>query len=165
MGRPTNRDELLAAAEHEYAQLMDAVDEVPKDLRSTPGACAEWSVKDLLAHLSAWHLMLLDWEHVGAAGRKPEMPAKGFTWRQTPELNDTIYHRYVDDSWEDVLDNLRRSHADVIEMIEGYDDEDLFTKQRYAWTGSTSVGAYATSATSSHYAWATKHVRRFVREH
>ena len=165
MARPTNRDDLLAAAEHEYATLLDAVEAVPRAERTAPGACGDWSVKDLLAHLSAWHSMLLDWERVGATGAKPVMPAKGFTWQQTPELNDTIYQRYADDTWDDVVARLRETHAEVIARIEQYDDEDLFTKRRYGWTGSTSVGAYAVSATSSHYAWATKHIRRFARTH
>ena len=37
---------------------------------------------------------------------------------------------------------------------------ELFEKRRYRWTGSTSVGSYAVSATTSHYDWAMKHLRK-----
>ena len=33
-------------------------------------------------------------------------------------------------------------------------------KKRYKWTGNNAMGAYFVSATSSHYHWATKHLKR-----
>ena len=56
--------------------------------------------------------------------------------------------------------SLRASHAEVVRVIESYSGADLFEKRRYRWTGSTSVGSYAVSATTSHYDWAMKHLRR-----
>lgn len=52
-----------------------------------------------------------------------------------------------------------RSHAEVMALIEAHSDEELFTRKRYAWTGSTSLGAYLVSCTSSHYDWALKLIR------
>jgi hypothetical protein len=46
-----------------------------------------------------------------------------------------------------------------------YSEEDLVSKRRFAWTGSTSVGSYAVSATTSHYDWARTLIRRFARTH
>ena len=59
--------------------------------RETPGACEPWSVKDILAHLDAWHGMWLRWEHFGVRGEPTPMPAEGFTWAQTPDLNARIH--------------------------------------------------------------------------
>ena len=58
---------------------------------------------------------------------------------------------------------LRSTHATLQAVIDSYDDADLFTKQRYPWTRSTSVGAYMVSATSSHYAWASKLIRKWAK--
>jgi hypothetical protein len=52
-----------------------------------------------------------------------------------------------------------KSHADVIELIEGFTDEELFTKKHFPWTGTTSLGSYAVSATASHYDWAMKKLK------
>ncbi|HOP45228.1 MAG TPA: ClbS/DfsB family four-helix bundle protein, partial [Flavobacteriales bacterium] len=41
--------------------------------------------------------------------------------------------------------------------------EELFEKKRYRWTGSTSLGAYLVSATSSHYDWALKLIQKVLR--
>ncbi|MEM9035924.1 MAG: ClbS/DfsB family four-helix bundle protein [Actinomycetota bacterium] len=163
MGRPTNRAELLDAAAAEYRRLLEVVDGLPADRREVPGACDRWSVKDLLAHLDAWHELFLGWESVGARGGRSEMPAPGVRWSETPELNARIHEQTADDPWDDVVARLDDSHRRVIAVIGGYDEAYLFTKRRFAWTGSTSVGSYAVSATSSHYAWASKLIRRWIR--
>jgi hypothetical protein len=45
-------------------------------------------------------------------------------------------------------------------VIESNSDEDLFTKKRFPWTGSTSVGSYLVSTFASQYAWASKLIRK-----
>ncbi len=160
MSRPTTRTELLERMTTEFAGLLDAADEIPPERRTGPSDYARGSVKDMLGHLDAWHRMFLEWERVGRTGEVPEMPAPGHTWKTTPALNMEIHERHAGDSWEDVVASLRESHARVREVIESYADGELFEKRRYQWTGSTSVGSYAVSATTSHYDWAAKHLRK-----
>lgn len=163
MGRPTTRSALLERIGSDYTSLWSVVDTVPIEHRESTGACAHWSVKDLLAHLDAWHVMFLGWEREGRSGGRPVMPAPGLTWSQTPELNDRIWQATRDDAWDEVVARLAASHASVRDVVASYDDEDLFTKKRYPWTGSTSVGSYAVSATTSHYDWARRQVRAYLR--
>ncbi len=164
MGRPTTRDELLARIDSDYDALLIQVSAVDPSDRERPGACQQSSVKDLLAHLDAWHELFLTWERIGRAGDRPEMPAVGFTWKQTPELNEQIWQRTHDDSWKDVRARLEVSHDRVRDVVATYSDESLFAKRRFAWTGSTSVGSYAVSATTSHYDWARNQIRRFLKD-
>lgn len=142
-----------------YEALWSEVDQCVE--RELAGACEHWSVKDLLAHLDAWHELLLGWEKIGAKGEKPEMPVPGLSWKDTPILNDQIWQRTRDDSWDDVKKRLDRSYRAVRTVVASYEADDLFAKRRFVWTGSTSVGSYAVSATSSHYDWARKLIRRF----
>ena len=161
MGRPTTKAELLDAASAEFAELLAVVQSTPEADRETAGPCENWSVKDLLAHLDAWHEMFLGWEATGSGGEMPEMPAPGYSWSDTPALNADIHARTAADTWSAVVERLEDSHGRVLNVIAGYTDDDLFTKKRYAWTGSTSVGSYAVSATSSHYAWARKLITKW----
>jgi hypothetical protein len=161
MPRPTTKDELLDAMSREYAALLTEIEDIDPVDREVPGACATWSVKDILGHLDAWHEMFLHWEAAGAAGETTEMPAPGYTWKDTPALNEEIYQRIKDDAYGDVVARLARSHEGARHVIDGYSDEDLSTKRRFKWTGSTSVLSYAVSATSSHYDWARKLIRKF----
>jgi hypothetical protein len=145
-----------------FDALLELVAAFPVAERETPGVCERWSLKDVLAHVRSWHLMFLGWEEEGRRGAKPEMPAPGFTWKMTPELNRALYEECKDEPWDEVVVGLQISHREVREVVSAYGD-DLFEKRKYPWTGSTSVGSYAVSATSSHYDWAAKLVRAFVR--
>jgi hypothetical protein len=163
MPRPQNRKQLLEQMEHNFRAMWQEVDSIPAEAHLVAGACEEWSVKDILAHLDAWHEMFLLWEREGSSDREPEMPAPGFTWKQTPELNQAIWERTRHDGYGEVCDRLRSSYERARAVVESYGNEDLFTKRRYRWTGSTSVGSYAVSATSSHYDWARQLVRKYKR--
>jgi hypothetical protein len=163
MGRPSNKEQLLTAASAEFARLWEAVELVSTESREQPGACDSWSVKDLLAHLHAWHEMVLGWERAGSVDQEVEIPGVGFTWAEIPALNQTIFERTHHDSWKHVTAQLRKSHEALIDVIDSYSDKDLFAKKKFAWTGTTSVGSYLVSATSSHYLWASKLIRQWAR--
>jgi hypothetical protein len=160
MSRPTTRTELLERMTTEFADLMADADQIQPERRTGPSDYPRGSVKDMLAHLDAWQRMFLEWERVGRTGAVAEMPAPGHTWKTTPALNMEIHERCVGDSWEDVVAGLRESHGQVREVVASYAAGELFEKKRYKWTGSTSVGSYAVSATTSHYEWAANHLRK-----
>ena len=88
------------------------------------------------------------------------MPAKGYTWKTTPELNKWIWKKYKDTSLEDAKVNFKSSYKKIRSIIKNHSDEELFEKKRYKWTGTTSLGAYLVSATSSHYDWAIKLIKK-----
>jgi hypothetical protein len=163
MSRPADRQTLLSRVDTAYQELLAQVDALDPTARHESGACEAWSVKDILAHLDAWHELFLGWERVGSAGGLPDLPAAGYTWKDTPALNTAIWERTRDDAWDDVCARLDESRRRVKDVIASYDDAALFEKRRYRWTGSTSVGSYAVSATTSHYEWATRLIRRFAK--
>ena len=162
MPRPTTRQALITAAENGYAALLALVDTLP------PGAAdAEFAfedrdrcVRDVLGHLHAWHLMMVRWYAEGMARGCPAIPGEGYTWRSLPALNAEIWSRCQDADLAATRAALDASHRRVVELITVHTDEELFTKRLYPWTGSTSLGAYLVSATSSHYEWAAKKLRR-----
>ena len=60
---------------------------------------------------------------------------------------------------------LGRTPRRVLDLIAAHTQQQLFDKGVYAWTGSTTLGAYLVSSTSSHYAWGVKTlkaIRRFA---
>ena len=104
--------------------------------------------------------MFLSWYKVGMTGNKPTMPAEGYTWKTTPELNSAINHKYQNTNVIDSIQKVKKSHCTVLQIIQKHTDEELFEKKKYHWTGSTSLGAYLVSATSSHYDWALKFLKK-----
>ncbi|UJH68480.1 ClbS/DfsB family four-helix bundle protein [Allomuricauda sp. SCSIO 65647] len=162
MPRPKTKDELLRLAHANFERLEVYVEDCPKEeqLREFPKGTLNRNIRDVLAHLHHWHLMFLEWYRIGITGVKPEMPAKGYTWKTLPELNKEIQKRYSNTDLEKVKSLLKSSFGEVFNIIESHSDEELFTKKKYGWTGSTSLGAYLISATSSHYDWALKLIKK-----
>lgn len=165
MPRPTNKDTLLALGAANFEKLFALIDSLNEE--QLRGAFQfehrDRSVRDTLVHLHEWHLMFIRWHDTGMGGEKPEMPARGFTWRTLPDLNLKIWNLYQETSLETSISLLKDSYQQVRTLIKKYSDQELFEKKRYAWTGSTSLGAYCVSATSSHYDWAIKQIRRHQR--
>ena len=154
MPRPKSKAELQIQAQTNFQKLLEIVDRLPEDKLEEGGVCEKWSVKDILAHLQAWHEMLLEWYEGGVQGGKPSFLPAGYTWKDTPKVNEDIYQQYKEEQFAEIFQKLKRSHERVGEIINRHSDEELFTKKHYAFTGSTSLGAYLISATSSHYDWA-----------
>ncbi|MDR0432425.1 MAG: ClbS/DfsB family four-helix bundle protein [Bifidobacteriaceae bacterium] len=165
MPRPTTRAELIDAANSGFEKLNELIDAFPDSLHDSefPFEDRDRRVRDVVAHLAAWHRMMLRWYAEGMAGAKPAIPAEGHTWQTTPALNATIWQDAQSVGLVDARSELRQTHAEVMALIETHSEEELFTKKRYAWTGSTSLGAYLISATSSHYDWAMKKLRKAKR--
>jgi len=169
MPRPSTKDGLLAAAASEYDRLLRALSDFPPGLREdiawqAPIEDQSRNPRDVVAHLHAWHLMAMDWCRTGDAGGTPQVPGPGRTWRDTPAINAEIWERFAATPYSDAVDLLDGSHSEIVELIAEHTQEQLFDRGTYAWTKSTTLGAYFVSATSSHYLWAIKTLKA-IRRH
>ncbi|MEM9364186.1 MAG: ClbS/DfsB family four-helix bundle protein [Bacteroidota bacterium] len=162
MPRPKTKDELLILSQKNYDKLNDYIDNytLEEQLAEFNLGTMNRNIRDVLAHLHHWHLMMLDWHKVGMTGAKPDIPAKGYTWKTTPDLNKWIWEKYRKTDLKEVREMLGNSFKMVRKVIESCSNEELFEKKRYKWTGTTSLGSYFISATSSHYDWALKLIRK-----
>ena len=162
MPRPKSKSELLELSQKNFQKLNDLIDGFSESEQNTefqPGTLNR-NIRDVLGHLHEWHLMMLGWYDIGMSGEKPDMPAKGYTWKTISDLNRKIWEKYRNTSLPEVRQLLGESHEKVRNLIEKHTNEVLFEKKRYKWTGSTSLGAYLISSTSSHYDWAFKLIKK-----
>lgn len=163
MPRPKTKSELLDLSQKNFQKMFSMIDAFSEEELhgEFPPECMNRNVRDVLAHLYHWQLMMLEWYRIGMSGEKPDMPAKGYTWKDTPKLNREIWEKYQGASLGDIRKLLEDSAVDIQQIIEKHSDEELFEKKRYKWTGSTSLGAYLISSTSSHYDWAIKLIKKY----
>lgn len=116
--------------------------------------------RDLLMHLHDWHKMLIDWYDSNMNGKEAAFLPEGYSWKTTPELNKEFWNKYQEVSLAEAKKLVKKSHSEVMDIINRHSNDDLFTKGKYEWTGTTSLGAYLISATSSHYDWAIKLLKK-----
>ena len=162
MAKPKSKVELLEACQVNFKKLNDLIDSFSKEEleKEFPEGTMNRNVRDVLAHLYHWSWMMSEWYRVGMTGAKPVMPAKGFTWKMMPELNQFIFEKYQMTNLEKARAMLQASHDELQILIQSHTDEELFEKKKYHWTGSTSLGVYLIANTSSHYAWAYKLIKK-----
>ncbi len=155
MARARTKQELLDFGEKEYKKLMDLVNGFSPDQQAGLEVFENRTIKDILAHLHDWHELVFAWEREGKSGGKPIMPAEGYTWKDLPAFNEMLYRKSKDKSLSEILSDFENSHKEAMKHISGYSADDLETKAKFAWTGSTNIASYYASCTSSHYAWAS----------
>ena len=144
MPRPTNKKELLEQSELNFNKLLEFIDGLPESIKNRTFKKNELNdrdktIADVICHLHEWHLMMENWYKVGMSGKKPAIPAEGYTFQTLPKLNHKIWEKYKGTELKKSITMFKKSYKDVMALIGKHNDDELFTKKKYQWTGTTSV--------------------------
>jgi len=71
-------------------------------------------------------------------------------------MNVAFWGKHQSTSYEEAEAMFRKSHGEVMDLIESLSNDELFEKKYFPWLGTTNIGSYCISVTSSHYDWAMK---------
>ncbi len=166
MPRPLNKKTLQKGSIDQFNKLIQLIDSLSiKDQKKEfPAGTLNRNIRDVLSHIHHWNIMFLEWYKIGMSGEKPMMPAEGYSWKELPELNKIIWKKYQKHSLIKSNKLLHQSFEEIIQIVHKHSDEELFTKKKYAWTGSTSLGAYITSAIYSHNIWGYKIIKKAIKK-
>lgn len=173
MARPQTKDELIAAANTQFEKFMEILESIPPADREADfppafadyGSEAHWqrdkNCKDVIIHLYEWQKLWLTWVSANMSGENRPFLPYPYTWKNYAGMNEEFKAQHHNTSCSEALELLRTSHDDVLERVQALSNEELFTKKYFSFTGTTSLGSYAVSATSSHYEWAIKKIRKY----
>jgi uncharacterized damage-inducible protein DinB len=115
--------ELTAAIQAGRAELEAALQGLTDDQLRMPGAAGAWSVKDILAHLTACEVDLLT--NLGRSRRGQKPGKQVWTQAEIDAQNAQWYADYRDRPLERVLDDFRGVHRQILRLVEGLSDRDL----------------------------------------
>lgn len=148
--------ELTARNDAEFAELTALIETLPAGRRDEEFATdgRDRNVRDVVAHLHAWHILLEKWYADGAAGGTPAIPADGYTWGQLGELNEELRRQWQGTTLAELLPLLRASHEALQAMVALHTDRELTASDAYAWTQGSPLGEFAWECGGNHYAWA-----------
>ena len=88
---PSTKPEVLELIQGERRLLQEALGKLTESQMLTSGLDGERTVKDVLAHIAAWELLMVAWLEELYAGLTPQRPAPGMTWDDLDLLNERIY--------------------------------------------------------------------------
>lgn len=163
MPRAKSKEEILTKSKKERDALDEFLSSLPVEQMTEPGIVGDWSVKDVLAHLYEWEQMVLRWIAASERGETPSVPAEGYKWNHLPALNAEIQEKLSHHSLDEMQKMYQESHKQITRTIEDMPEKEMFTSGLYPWMNKNTLGAYFVSATSSHYRWALKEMKKGMR--
>ncbi len=177
MARATTKTDLINSANEQFEKLWVLIDSLTDKQRESNFNFREdflekqkeshWkrdkNVRDILIHLYEWHQLLIHWIDCNQKGIPASFLPEPYNWKTYQEMNVGFWEKHQSTSYEQAKEMVIQSHEQVMQRIDTFSNEELFTKAYFSWTGTTSLGSYCVSATSSHYEWAIKKIKKYVK--
>jgi hypothetical protein len=118
-----NKSELLNWLQEEYQQWEALLDQIGEARMDQPGVNGDWSMKDIVAHLTGWQPRLT--AHIQAAQRgepepRPPWPAHLET---EDDINAWIYESNRGRSVREVLDEAHQVFQQFLAVVEGLPED------------------------------------------
>lgn len=172
MARPTTKEDLQTAAEEKYQKMITLIDSLsPEEQEGTfafdtaKDKEAHWqrdqNIRDVLIHIHEWHNLLLDWVAANTSGAPKGFLPEGYNWRTYGEMNVEFWKKHQETPYAVALALVAKTHQAVMDLAEGFTNDELFAKGSFEWVGGSTLGSYFVSSTASHYDWAMKKIRRY----
>jgi hypothetical protein len=163
--RYSSKEQLLEDVQKEYRALCASLEAIPRARYREPGVWGDgWTLHDLVAHLAAWHRLFLGWYETGLRGGTPHLPAEGYKWSELSDLNRAIWAEHKDRPTDDVQADFAASYAQILDILQRSSPEQLLEPGAFPWTRDHGLVTYLGGNTSSHYRFASKVLRRWLRQ-
>ncbi|PSM53016.1 DUF1706 domain-containing protein [Campylobacter blaseri] len=171
MPRAKTKDDLIKDSKANFEKLWKFIDSMSeKELKNEFNFLddkkkkeAHWkrdkNLRDILVHLYEWHRLTILWIYSNQQGVQTEFLPKPYTWKTYGVMNEEFFKKHQKTSLNEAKDMLKKSHEEIMEIISKFSNEELFSKNVFVWTKTTTLGSYLISSSSSHYEWALKKLK------
>ncbi|MCO6511293.1 MAG: ClbS/DfsB family four-helix bundle protein [Aridibacter famidurans] len=161
--RYDSKEAFLADVTEEHDSFCTKINSIDPARWEEPDVWGDgWNLKDLVAHLAEWQRMFLGWHKTGIEGRKPEMPAPGFKWNETPRLNRAIREKHAPKPRQAVIEDFDAGYKEILALLEDLSPAELLEPGHFEWTGKYPLTTYLGPNTASHFRFANKVVDRWL---
>jgi hypothetical protein len=120
------KGELLSAIRDERRRLDELIAPLDDDDLTTTGVIDGQSIKDLLAHITAWEQLCLTWVRTDHRGDEP------FTDESLNALNAKMYEQDRTRPLAEVQARARSSYAEILEMVDEQPEAALAKPPRWS---------------------------------
>lgn len=150
--------DLVAVSLKEFAKLEKLLDDIPPDIRLVKDE--DTSLKDIVGHRAHWIDLFLGWYRDGLAGKTVHFPAEGYKWNELKRYNTDLRAQQAGLSWDDARKQLKDRHADLMVLVEGASEDELYGRPMKGANNDWTAGRWAEAAGPSHYRSAAKYIRQ-----
>lgn len=157
MAEHVAKEQLLEKMQSSFATFNALLSSLSEAQLTTPGVNGDWTIKDNIAHLSAWHRRQIARNEAVYQGVEIPDPTPGMS---VEEINEMYYTQNKDRSLDDVLDEFRETTHHFQETVERLTDEQLNTP--IAWLNGHTLAEYVEGNSYGHYQEHTKIIQHWL---
>ncbi len=161
MTESLNKEIVLEKLKATRADWEALVNEVGPERMELRGVTGEWSVKDLIAHLTAWEVRAVAWLAAVRAGTWPQPP----DWPTNLDedgINAWIWAANRGRRVADVTNESRQVFDQLVDGIEAVPEQDLSEAGRFAWLRGGSLAGSIGGNTFEHYEVHSRELRSWL---
>jgi len=126
MNDPTSKSELLQAIHASRDEWDSLIVQIPRQRLSESVASGEWSIKDIIAHVTEYDR----WLALGLAIRLQKPPQIWLDDLSLDAFNAALHEQIADRDPDDVLLDSQRVFQDLIQEVEAHSEAYLFGTHR-----------------------------------
>ena len=131
------RAELIAQLNSEQDAFEGLLGEIGQDRMEEPGVAGRWSIKDIVAHITAWRRRTVGRLEAAANGEPEPSPPWPADLREDDEINAWFHERDRNKSVSEVLAESRDVFNRLSTAIEKLPEDALDDPGRFPWMEGT----------------------------
>jgi len=156
MDAGTTKAQLLATIQAEHAAWQALLAAIGEERMLLPGAAGpDWTVKDIIAHLTAWRGRTVARLQAGLQQTEPAPPPWPAEFDEdtpagTDQINTWFYQASRDRPLAGVLGESEAAWQQMAELVRALPEADLLEAQRFAWLGGAPLGPAVLNGSFAH---------------
>lgn len=168
-----DKEQMITMLKGEFNRWEELLANMNEAQISAPHLPANWSIKDVIAHLRAWQQLSIARLEAALLDRAPEFPQWPTELNPEPEegepdqMNAWIYETYREQPWSSVHRGWREGFLRFLELAEAIPEKELLDVGRYSWLEGYSLFAVLKGSYEHHHedhlepllAWLRQHER------
>jgi hypothetical protein len=142
---------ILNKLETEYKALVDLLTPLDGWQLTTPGVVGEWSIKEVLIHLTLGHRRLLMILQAAAQNAAPALPATHSSDEDIERWHQQFFQAARARPLREVWAAFQATYAQVKQVLESLNEKILQDAQRLAWLDGMALKSLIACDTYEHY--------------
>ena len=154
------KQELLKKIEEQHDLFSSVIENLDEAFLLQPGVTGEWSIKDILIHISRWEAELVKLLWQASQGQSPT--TAHFSGAPVDETNQQFFTESRSRPLELALDDYYAVRSQTLLRIESFTERELADPKRYPWQKSIPLWQWIASDTFEHEAEHLANIRVWI---
>ena len=160
-----DKTELLESLEDSRQEMLEMLEDLPDELLLQPGVTGQWSIKDILAHLSYWEGQIVTLLFQVQRGVSKPTTVHFSDETSVDDVNQRWYESSKDRSLEMIWQDWVGVRKQTIRRVTEFSDNDLNNPQRFSWLDGAPLYQWILNDTIEHEEEHADQIREWLEEH